>query len=152
MLIVVIADFIPVKFAKKIDYSKEIYMHKPKLVTNQDVEFVMYEYANKQTDYNKREYYIIKGDSPVKVLNKRSFDIIALYNMPGDKTNKFYIKQKGKIVKSKSEPDINVIYAIDWDILYPINRATFRRFYAPKSYLTIYDYDWGAVLKRYFGS
>lgn len=35
-----------------------------------------------------------------------------------------------------------------WHIVYPIQRKSIRMLYAPKGYLTIYDYNWIKILER----
>ena len=54
-----------------------------------------------------------------------------------------YIFQ-GKINKRKiyENVSLNWLQLEKWDIVYPIKRSSLRSLYVPKSYLTIYDFNW----------
>ena len=94
--------------------------------------------------------YIVKK-SPNNILNKRDFDKTKLYSMRGDNSNRFCLRYDSESIISHYDGfPIYEINVTEWDILYPIRRASFRRYYASKKYLTIYDYNWCEFVKRLF--
>ncbi len=93
--------------------------------------------------------YIMTGNSPDRLLSKKDFDKVKLFLMPADNKNKFLIYYDERILMKDNETfPIYKIESKSWDILYPVHRASFRRLYAPKSYLTIYDFNWINVIKE----
>ena len=90
-------------------------------------------YANEQLFFDG-----LIGKNPMKVLDKNfSTDYLE---PSGNK----YIFSGEIIEKDDSIYDLNIF---EWDILYPIQRKSIRMLYAPRHYLTIYDYDWFNVIK-----
>lgn len=139
VLVLILLDFIPIKFAVKNYENKTVFINEPKLG---DVEWAELEYENNKFNYDSMIGYIIEGKAPDKTLNKKDFDKIDLYLMDGDNTNKFFVyyDEKKLINDSESFPVYKIV-AKNWDILYPIHRTSLRRLYAPKKYLTLYDFN-----------
>ena len=84
----------------------------------------------------------LKGNEPLKKLNS-SFQKTYEPNAH----NKFVFV--GNEISSNTVGDLEIdgvqektidFQVDDWQIVYPIKRDSFRDIYAPKSYLTIYDY------------
>ena len=93
--------------------------------------------------------YIMTDNSPDRLLSKKDFDKVKLFLMPADNKNKFLIYYDERILMKDNETfPIYKIESKSWDILYPVHRVSFRRLYAPKSYLTIYDFNWINVIKE----
>ncbi len=148
-LFLFLLDFIPVKFAKKdayvtIDNQKYVFCYEPK--TGYEPEFV-----NWSTD-DYLHYVKIKGKNPYDYFTEKDFDPIMLVNSPySDGNNKFVFY--GEMQEFWDDENGSTV-AVDiegWDIVYPINRLSFRKNYVPKSYLTIYDFNWKEVLKTFLG-
>ncbi len=51
--------------------------------------------------------------------------------------------------KTQDDKSITIFEAEKWDVMYPIqrDRSTIRNLYAPKRYLTIYDFNWSVYFK-----
>ena len=82
-------------------------------------------------------------NNPHNILSLKDFDVKLYQNMT---YNKFLVS--GKCINIyESNYTVVELSGSRWDILTPIKRLSFRRFYAPKSYLTIYDFDWS----KFFG-
>lgn len=60
----------------------------------------------------------------------------------------------GEIEQREAAEDtfFNQLQPSNWDIVYPVRRDSIRNFIAPRSYLTVYDYDWGKVFILLIGS
>lgn len=139
-------DFLPVKLAKRNTEAENVFVNSPKLGNN--VEWFSCAYKN---DGNIIGEYVIMGNSPNNVLAKKDFDKTALYLMQGDKLNKFIMTyEKINTVSDEGTIPIYEISVSDWEIVYPIHRASFRKYYAPKDRLTVYDYNWLNVIKQLF--
>lgn len=146
IVFLILLDFIPIKFAIKDVDSKTVFINEPKLGS---VEWAEVKYENNEFDYDYMIGYVMNGKSPDEVLNKKDFDKSDLYLMHGDNTNKFLIYYDEKISMSDYESfPVYKIVATDWDILYPVHRYSLRRLYAPKHYLTLYDFNWINVIKE----
>ncbi|MDQ2087487.1 hypothetical protein RBH29_13730 [Herbivorax sp. ANBcel31] len=86
-----------------------------------------------KTILEKSEFIIIEGENPKKYLKNGLF-------IPG---NSFVFK--GQLDGEKHLDGLEnykVFVASSWDIIYPIDRYSIRLLFAPKGYLTIYDYEW----------
>ena len=149
ILLVISFDFIPVKFCindKGIDY---VFVSKPKMG---DTEWGKFPYINGQlyNDYENYEAYIVRGNNPNNVLSKRDFDWITI-DVKDYEPNMFVIYFDNKAIahNSISAPTYEIT-SKKWDIIYPVNRISFRRYYVPKNYLTIYDYNWLEIIKNIF--
>ena len=139
IFVLILLDFIPIRFAVKNNVSETVFITQPKLG---NAEWVEIELDGNKLNYSSMTGYIIEGSAPDKMLNQRDFDKVSLHLMRGDNINRFIIHYDEKEVLNDNE--VFPIYktsAIDWEILYPIHRASFRRFYASKEYLTIYDFN-----------
>ena len=139
-------DFIPIKFSIRNNDNHTVFINEPKLG---ETEWAEVKYENNKFDYDYMAGYIMTGNSPDKRLNKRDFDKVKLFLMSADNKNKFLIYYDERILMKDNETfPIYKIESKSWDILYPVHRASFRRLYAPKSYLTIYDFNWINVIKE----
>ena len=137
-LIFILLDFVPVKFAAK-DIEGTVFINEFKL--GERVEWAEIEYKDGKIDYDIMSRYIIEGNSPDKILNKKEFDRENQLLRFGGNKNKFLIHyDQKKVIDNSGGFSIYKIVAEDWEILYPIHRASFRRFYTPKGFLTIYDF------------
>ena len=148
VFILILLDFIPVKFAVQDNKNKTVFINEPKL---EDVEWAELEYEDNKFNYDSMIGYIIDGKAPDRMLNKKDFDKSDLYLMHGDNTNKFliYYDERKSINDSESFPVYKIV-ANDWEILYPIHRASLRRLYASKKYLTLYDFNLINLIKEIF--
>lgn len=147
VLFFLLLDYVPVKFAYKASADEEVFIHSPKCKPH--TQWVVDLYGNGRIS----EYIgcIVAGNTPDKWLAARDFDCRILFNMDGDKVNRFvlhYDRKKPRIDAKQEELQYS-IQVTDWDIVYPIYRISFRRYTAPKGYLTVYDYDWIAVIRRW---
>ena len=152
--LLIILDFIPVKFALKINsvditkYKEEdgqkIYICKPVQVTDSIWEAIGDEKGIRDLSKNEVIYMAepLKGNEPLKKLNS-SFHKTYEPNAH----NQFVFV--GNEISSNTVGDLEIdgvqektidFQVDDWQIIYPIKRYSFRDIYAPKSYLTIYDY------------
>lgn len=135
-------DFIPIKFAKKDEFSV-VFVNQPKLGSG--VEWATYD----ESDNNYTAGYIIDGMAPDRVLRKGDFDKTRLFLNQDSSINKFVIYYDEEPILLETEMwSTYRITAKDWDIIYPINRASFRKYYTSKSYLTVYDYNWFSLVKE----
>ena len=142
-------DFLPVKLAKRNAETETVFVNSPKLGDN--IEWYSCDYKNGKTNEDIIGEYIITGNSPNNVLVKRDFDKTALYLMQGDNLNKFIMTyEKINMVSDEGTIPIYEISVSDWEIVYPIHRASFRKYYSPKDMLTVYDYNWLNVIKQLF--
>lgn len=145
IIVSILLDFIPVKFCLKDEGIEHVFISDPKLAYKQ---WINVPYENGAIHLYDYESYFIEGNVPDNVLNQKDFDYIEIsehydnYNM-----YVFYYDYKTYLNVSKDDSVYKII-SNKWDILYPITRISFRKYYAPKGYLTIYDYDWFKVLKK----
>lgn len=140
-------DFIPIKFAKAKGYiglqNREYYCNtEPKI----DGKHKWIAKKELNPNLNKDMFLTIYGNNPNNILSEKNFDIIKWYELD----NGFIFT--GELVINDEDIYhqyyISTIYIESWDIVYPIRRASFRRYYAPKGYLTFYDFDWGKIIKN----
>lgn len=144
LLIAVIMEFVPIKIAKRIQnvtYNDEKYVCK--YVTATDGNWLAEKKYN--TNLNDSIYINIEGTTAFNSLSEISN--ISL----GTPILNMYIFQ-GKIEKKEVSKDVsfNWIKLRKWDIVYPIQRQSLREIYAPKSYLTIYDFNWFELILNSF--
>ena len=121
----ILLDFVPIKFAvrESQDCKSDLYLCKYTQVTGGNWE-----------DINHGIFIDeLKGNSFYTCLR----DIyLTDYIEP---SGNLYLMEGKLIEKNTDEFDLDVK---KWDIIYPISRKSYRVIYAPKGYLTIYDYDW----------
>ena len=148
ILVLISIDFIPVKFAVDGKDKKIFFVNVPKLG---DASWAEIEYNNGEFNYDSMTEYIIMGNAPDKILRKKDFDKTSLFLMKGDNKNKFFIYYTEKEIVSDSDNlPVYKIFSDNWEIIYPIHRASFRRFYVSKKYLTLYDFDlMTLIMKKY---
>lgn len=147
VLFFLLLDYVPVKFAYKASADEEVFIHSHKIIAH--TQWVMDSYGNDRISLC--EGCIVTGNTPDLWLAERDFDCRILFNMDGDQNNRFILHydEKMKIAEAESWEVQYRIEAKNWDIVYPISRISFRRYTAPKGYLTVYDYDWIAVIRRW---
>lgn len=82
------------------------------------------------------------GESPNNYLSEKEFESF-------DSENRFLLI--GKVERFEDDEDghfLNSYLNVDkWIIIYPIERTFIRKYFTPKSYLNIYDYDLRKVIK-----
>lgn len=152
--LLIILDFIPVKFAVKInsvDITKykekdgqKIYICKPVQVTDSIWEAIGDEKGIRDLSKNEVIYMAepLKGNDPLKKLNgsfQKTYEPKA--------HNQFIFV--GNEISSNTVGDMEIdgvqektidFKVDDWQIVYPIRRDSFRDIYVPKTYLTVYDF------------
>ena len=140
IILIFAMDFVPIKMGVS-ENNDNIFLYKTKL--NPDIGFtwVLYDDIN-----HKEATYIAKiiGEEPYDVLSENEFEPYKIFSG----TDEIKIKFHGDIKAVDSDYYDIYVYSDGWDIIKPIYRTSFRNIYAPKSYLTIYDYDWIKVVKR----
>lgn len=132
----VLLDFIPVKFAVNIkEVDKNAFVCSYTQSTGADL------YAAKSDNVSKKEdvyFESLSGNLPYKYLSK---EYTADYIEPSGNRYVLYSTQK-----TDNYDELNVK---KWDIKYPVLRKSMRSVYAPRAYLTIYDFDLVKVLKSF---
>lgn len=145
IIIAISFNFIPVKFAVKLDDAKKDLKVGSYICESSVVTPGVGWYAD--SDLNRIEDGLgvrVSGNCPEKSLSEKTFDFkwYELYNQ--------YLLI-GDIENIKEDKDTKVVFADlnvkKWKIIYPIRRASFRQYFTPKGYLTVYDYDWIKVIK-----
>ena len=83
-------------------------------------------------------------------MNEKEFDYVFM-EWKNDRPNRFviYYDEKIAVENNSGKSEYNIV-SKGWDILAPIQRLSFRKYYAPKNYLTIYDFNWINVIKDLF--
>lgn len=107
---------------------------------------------------DKKQGVYLEGKLPFDDINKNSFFYSAhnRFLICGDKIGIVIIDQEGNIEKfygddmeevknkiqnsEKKYESYEIIYVKQWDIIRPINRGSVFRLWAPKNYLSIFDY------------
>lgn len=150
LIILIGLDFVPIKFAVKLDDVKKN-LDVGKYICSTEAKYSEYTgliakvSSNQHIDQNI--CVIASGNSPDEILSEKTFDFEWF-----EVENIFLLD--GKVEKFEEDKRTNSLYAdlyVDnWKVIYPIKRATFRQYYAPKTYLTIYDFDWLKVIKLLF--
>lgn len=136
-------NYIPIKFAVKSEREK-VYTEclvcrtEPKLG---NVKWVAYAEENAGV-LDRDILFNLSGNEPNKFLSSFDFDVnqwhtIKTLGFPKELKNVFLIYYESSIESIKLEKKCDVV---KWDIVYPIQRASWRRFVTPKSYLSIYDF------------
>ncbi len=137
----IIMDFIPIKLAKKVDkikYNNETYVCK--YVTATEGNWLA------EMEYNPQ----IEAALYLNIMNKSTFDSLKeISNLSlGDQVWNMYVftgTVEKRIIDENNSFDY--IKLQEWDIVYPIKRQSIRDKYVPKTYLTIYDYDWWKIMQ-----
>ena len=149
-------DFVPVKFAKKdtdviIDNEKYVFCYEPKTSGLHSINWVACGYKEGKEDFDLPWFeVIIDGYDPYDSLSNFDFDPIDLYNHNKLQRNRFVLRGEMNVSRGDLIKNVIDIESEGWDILYPVNRLSFRRFYVPANYLTVYDFDWIKVIKSIF--
>jgi hypothetical protein len=158
ILLVVVAafvslDFVPVKHAKVVDtiyneaniteLSEDIDILAAFTYKTVDLEYPWEAYYRENSDYYL-VIFKIKGNNPYQQLSRRDF-----YNKNKLASTNIRFMLSGKLTLEEREYYIGEFDISAWEIVYPIERKSFRKNYAPKSYLTIYDFDWLEVIKNW---
>ena len=151
IIVLIVLDFVPVKFAKKIDVLN---IDESIIICQANFKTGISGYDWATTDYQSVVQFTENSKSPFDVLSKRDFEMFEVFRKT-DMKFAFY----GNLVDEKTVTDertetsgrLKIFDATNWDVIYPIERKnSFRGAYAPKGYLTVYDYDWLKVIKSWF--
>jgi hypothetical protein len=160
-VVLVSLDFIPVRFAKDVDTiyndvdiitepSKDIDILASRITKTLHPEYTWEAFFRQDSFTNVLAIFNIKGNSPYQKLSRREF-----YNKKGKEESslfRFMLSGKFTLDEDIKDYDAGEFDISTWKIVYPIERKSFRRYYVPESYLTIYDFDWLEVIKSWFVS
>lgn len=146
IIIAISLNFIPIKFAVNLDDAKKNLKDGTYICETNRVSLDTGWYADNELNKHLIGGLAIKvfGKNPEKFLSEKTFDFkwYELYNQ--------YLLI-GDIGNFKEDKDTKVVFADlnvkKWQIIYPIRRESFRQYFTPKGYLTVYDYDWIKVIK-----
>lgn len=140
----IVLDFIPVRYAIK--EINDNYVFTYDLKTRIEIKGFAWTTTDEISGQRISLVANIVGEDPYDVLSLKEFNPDKLWSKPWDMKIVFYGETQ-KLSKDHKY-DINV-YSQKWDVVYPIQRTTFRRHYVSNEYLTIYDYNWINVLRKY---
>ena len=138
LCVIIILDFIPVKFAKNKNLVK--YKQNTYICTYCQVTGGNYCATIDNNPLLEKPIYFEIIDYPFNILKNDRYR--KEYEEP---TGIQYVLC-GKVTtisNENSEIDIE-----NWSMVYPIMRPSFRVIYAPRAYLTVYDFDWLEILRR----
>lgn len=141
--IIIGLDFIPVKFAE----NKNLVQNRPNAYVCSYVQTTGGNFCASMNDNPKKEktFYFEINDYPFDILSEK---YRKEYEEPTGQQYVFYgLISEMNVVESTADCKIEIE---DWAMVYPILRPSYRVLYAPKGYLTIYDFDWGEILRRVF--
>lgn len=147
LIIPILLNFVPIKFAIKPEDAQQ------KLIAGNFICVTESKYVldtgwiahtNINTHLEENIAVKVSLNSPDKYLDDREFDLKWF-----EVENRFVLI--GEVGRFERNKETNVLYAdldVDkWEIIYPISRASFRRYFTPKGYLSIYDYDLKKILR-----
>ena len=153
VIILIVLDFIPIKKAINIDSddltkyknneSQKLYIVDYVQVTDSIWEVIGDEKGVRKLQDGVVMYLAepLQGKDPLKELN---YAFQKVYEPQAQNGFVFIGKEVRTIVEggNNGDPkDLMVHFQIDdWRIIYPIRRDSIRDIYAPKSYLTVYDF------------
>ena len=146
-------DFIPVKFAKRIDSSnnEDMITHNPNridIIATYSKKTGAFEYPWEAYYYQDSVLRIVKfnvsGNNPYQALSRRDFYKNAEWMID----IRFILN--GNLQMEGEKENVGKLNVSTWEMVYPIKRQSIRKHYVPKSYLTIYDFDWISVIKSWF--
>ena len=148
VVVLVILNYIPVKFAKRIQIVEQnIENDTEKYICG----FTQTTYGDMIADLEdnpslaeSKVFLEIYRNSPFEVL---SDEFTTDYIDPTG--NKYYFEGRSTVGTFFGLPDAIVLEVDKWDIVYPVRRKTLRGLITPSGYLTIYDFDWKAVMKKF---
>ena len=142
--IFLLLDFIPVRFAKKLD---RVSMDEA-IVCIPDFKTGLWEYNWSIPGHHTLVSFTEDSKNPFEVLNKKDFEMFHVFNVTSMKFI-FY----GEVIDESIEQGTRLILfqAEKWDAVYPIERKkSFRGIYVSKRYFTMYDYCWLSFLEKLF--
>lgn len=156
LIVVVTLNFIPIKFAKKVDtlfndadgmgktgYVELIAMHTKKTGI---AHYPWEAYYDLHTGL-KSMVFAVNNGSPYDTLNGVDFHSP---NGEGVIDLDFILEGDMQFSCMNDAETVGEFTVSGWDIVYPIRRRSFRRHFTPKSYLTIYDFNWIEVIEGLF--
>lgn len=159
IIILIVFDYVPVKFAISIDNAQRelrsgsyICETNPVAIDTSIKTFsVIGWYIIPQINNNSKFSGCgarLLQKSPENILLQKTFDFKNYEHA----YNRFLINGNIKKIEENKKSNFSVVdlNVSSWEIIYPIERASFRRFYVPDNYLTIYDYDWIKIIKSIF--
>lgn len=144
LCVMIALDFVPIKFAKN-----------KNLIQNQSNAYVCHYTQTTYGNYvapiednpkHNKQYYFEITEYPISILKNEAYR--KEYEEPTGVQYVFY----GPITvldENNSAVDCSIEIQ-DWAMVYPIMRPSYRAVYAPKGYLTVYDFDWGEIIRRMF--
>lgn len=141
----IVLNFIPIKFAKKIDnltLKEGEYLCQVELKTVFEEKWGIFK--SLPINYSDECFVNLSGKIPFDSLNPEDF------SMKSNKENQFLVTGDLTITGNAGIYEIGELNVKEWDIVYPIQRSSFRQGLTPKGYLTFYDYDWITLLKKWF--
>ncbi|MEQ7052419.1 hypothetical protein ABN764_17395 [Paenibacillaceae sp. P-4] len=141
LTISILLNFIPIKFAVKLEDAQQK-LEAGNYICVTESKYVLETGWIAKTDTNSHLEedlaVMVFRNSPNKYLANKEFDFNWF-----EVENRFLLI--GEVEHFKEDKETNVLYAdlnVDkWEIVYPIRRASFRNYFTPNSYLSIYDYD-----------
>lgn len=140
----ILLNFIPIQFAVKLDDAKKE-LKKDSYICETYTSEIGWIARFESMDQPKFcDCFKATGSCPEKYLSWETFDFkwYEVYNrfvLVGDPRNFNENKETGVM-----SADLNVR---EWQIIYPIKRATIIQELRPKGYLVVYDYDWIKIIK-----
>ncbi|WP_338552540.1 hypothetical protein [Paenibacillus sp. KS-LC4] len=137
----VLMNFIPIKFAVKLVEAQQR-QNTGEYICVTEAKYVLDTGWIAKTNINShlKENLAVRvsRNSPNKFLSEKEFDF-GWYELE----NRFLLI--GNVESFEKDKETKVRYANlnvdEWEIVYPIKRASFRKYFTPNSYLNIYDYD-----------
>lgn len=144
LVAIVILNYIPIKFAKNIEHlvlKEGEYICQVELKSGLDEKWGIF--RSIPMNYPDEIFVNIFGNVPFNTLSSKDF---YLYS---NKENQYIVT--GELILSHKNGIYNIgnIEIKDWEIVYPVNRSSFRRNFTPKTYLTIYDYNLVQICKDF---
>ncbi|WEK55956.1 MAG: hypothetical protein P0Y55_07895 [Candidatus Cohnella colombiensis] len=140
LAITILLNFIPIKFAIKLEDAQQKLEAGRYICVADYKSKVAYQsewFASTRFNSHLEGWLVLRltGNSPNRYLSEKDFESFEV-------DNKFLlngnVERIEKITPEVLDTHLNVD---DWEIVYPIERASFRKHFTPRSYLNIYDYD-----------
>lgn len=150
IFIPILLNFIPVKFAVKLEDAQQN-LGRGRYICVTESKYVHDTGWIAKTSFNShldRDLAVrLNGSSTLNYLSEKEFDLKWF-----ETENQYLLI--GKVERFEEDKDIKVLYADlnveSWKIVYPINRTSYRKYFTPKSYLNIYDFDLRKMISSIF--
>ena len=152
LAVLFLLDFVPVKFAQIVGSP----YNENRIVDDLNHIDIIATYSKKTGDFEYPWEAYFKQDSEIsiirfKVIGNIPYDILNRKDFYHNNTEwkidiSFMLKGELQIInETECTGEFNIS---SWEMVNPIRRNSLRKYYAPKTYLTIYDFDWIAVIKK----